>query len=299
MILFDPALAAEPLLDVVRGAKVELCVQAESLPPQLRPVLGDAKKRAVRIRYLLGPKASYTLDAQGRPMVSARPYAQGAQADEMAFASGTGELRINPRFSELGPQGEFKPGIRSHAFYVTTSERAVVCTGAPRLRKKVLCLSLQPPIPGALAALFDSEFDDHASDTKREVAAHKARDHIVVGPDDNAPLLQLLQTRGAIVLTSEVDQGRALEQLIRGPAGLLLLPEAAAKSPAADAARRAGIDVRVLAADFDGTVVWTPGRAFVGSQLLTDVALQRNRDVGILLQGEGAAAVQRYLLDAR
>lgn len=299
MMFFDPAFAAEPLIDIVRGATVELRVQAESLPPKLRPVLGDAMRRAVRIRYLLGPKASYTLDAHGKPMLSARTYAQGAQAEELAFASGTGELRINPRFSEIGPKGDLRPGVRSHAFYMTTAERAVVCTGAPRLKQKILCLSSQSGTPDALAALFDSEFDDHATDAKRAALAQKAREQIVVGPDDNSPLLKLLQTPGAIVLTAELDEGRALVQLIRGPARLLLLPAAVARLPAADAARRAGVEVRALGADFDGTVVWTPDRAFVGSQRLTERALQRDRDVGVLLQAEGAAAVLRYLMDAR
>lgn len=299
MMLFDPALAAETLLDVVRSATVELRVQAESLPPLLRPALGEASRRAVSIRYLLGPKASYTLDAQGRPMLSARPYAQGAQTDELAFASGSGELMINPRFSEIGPKGEFRPGVRSHAFYMTTSKRAVVCTGVPRPKKKVLCLASQTGTPAALTALFDSEFDDRTTDAERVALAKQARDDIVVGPDDNEPLLKLLQTPGAIVMTAELDEGRALEHLLRGPARLLLLPVAASRSPAADSVRRAGIEVRAFGADFDGTVVWTPHRAFIGSQRLTDAALQRDRDVGVLLQAEGAVAVQRYLMDAR
>lgn len=299
MMLFDPALVAEPLIDVVRSATAELRVQAESLPPQLRRAFADASRRAVRIRYLLGPRASYTLDARGRPMLPSRPYAQDAQVDELAFAGATGELMINPRYSEFDGGGDYRPGARSHAFYMATSAQAVICTGAPLSRKKILCLSSQTGTSAALAALFDSEFDDRAADTTRVTLARQARDHVVVGPDDNAPLLQLLQKPGAMVLTSELDEGRALAQLKRGPARMLLLPAMAARTPAAEAARRAGIEVRALDADFDGTVVWTTDRAFVGSQRLTDSALQQDRDVGVLLQAEGAAAVRRYLLDAR
>lgn len=299
MMLFDPALAAEPLLDVVRGARVELRVQAESIPPLLRPALREARGREVRIRYLLGPKASYTLDAQGRPLLPARPYAQGPQADELAFASTTGQLSINPRFSELGLAGEFRPGQRSHAFYVVSPQAAVLCTGVPRGRTRVLCLSGREALAGALMALFDSEFEDALQSALRDALAARARQQIVVSPDDNEPLLALLQKPGAVVLTSELDQGRALQRLAGGPAKALLLPEAAVGLPAAEAARRAGIEVRARRGAFDGTVVWTPGRAFIGSQRLTDAALERDRDVGVLLQGEGADAVHRFLLDAR
>lgn len=299
MMLFDPALAAEPLLDVVRGARVELRVQAESIPPLLRPALRDARGRDVRIRYLLGPKASYTLDAQGRPLLPSRPYAHGQQAEELAFASTTGELSINPQFSELGPAGEFRAGLRSHAFYVASAKAAVLCTGVPRGRTRVLCLSGDEALARALTALFDSEFEDALQAALRDTLAERAREQVVVGPNDNEPLLALLQLPGAMVLTSELDQGRALQRLARGPAKTLLLPEAVAGLPAAEAARRAGIEVRARRGAFDGTVVWTPGRAFIGSQRLTDAALQRDRDVGVLLQGEGAAAVHRFLLDTR
>jgi len=299
MMLFDPALAAEPLLDVVRNTRVELRVQAESLPPLLRPVLRDARGRDVRIRYLLGPKASYTLDAQGRPLLSRRPFAQGPQTEELAFASTTGELLINPRFSELGPASALQPGVRSHAFYVASARTAALCTGVPRGRTRVLCLSGDESLAQALVALFDSEFEGSLQPALRSALTQKARAQVVVGPDDNEPLLALLQTPGAVVLTSELDQGRALQQIVRGPAKLLLLPEPAARRPAADAVRSAGIDVRLRRGEFDGTIVWTPGLAFVGSQRLTDAALQRDRDVGVLLQGKGAETVYRYLLDAQ
>lgn len=298
MMLFDPALAAEPLLDVVRGARVELRVQAESIPPLLRPALRDARGRDVRVRYLLGPTASYTLDAQGRPLLAARPYAQGPQAGELAFASATGELTINPRFAELGPAGEFHPGRRSHAFYVVSAQAAVLCTGVPRGRTRVLCLSGNEALARALATLFDSEYEDALQSALREALAVRAREQVVVGPDDNGPLFALLQAPGAVVLTSAFDDGHALQQLMRGPARTVLLPEGLARSPAAETARRAGVDVRVRRGGFDGTVVWTPGRAFIGSQRLTDSALRHDRDVGVLLQGEGAAAVHRFLMDA-
>lgn len=298
MMLFDPALAAEPLLDVVRGARVELRVQAESIPPLLRPVLRDARGRDVRIRYLLGPKASYTLDAKGRPLLAARPYAQGPQAEELAFAGTTGELSINPRFAELGPAGEFHAGRRSHAFYAVSAQAAVLCTGVPRGRTRVLCLSGNEVLTRALTALFDSEFEDTLPSAQRDAMVVRAREQLVVGPDDNEPLLALLQMPGAVVLTSEFDHGQALQRLMHGPARMLLLPEAVARSQAAEAARRAGVDVRVRRGEFNGTVVWTPDRAFIGSQRLTDAALRHDRDVGALLQGEGADAVHRFLMDA-
>jgi hypothetical protein len=61
------------------------------------------------------------------------------------------------------------------------------------------------------------------------------------------------------------------------------------------AARAAGVRIVTRAAPFEGTVVWTPGRAFLGSQRLTDAALARDRDVGVLLQGDGAEALRRFV----
>lgn len=298
MMLFDPAMAADPLLDVVRNARIEIRAQAESLPPLLRVPLRDAHGREVRIRYLLGPKPHYTPDARGLPLVPARPYAQGMQAEELAFAAATGELNINPRFSELGPAHRYQPGVRSHAFYVASIHSAALCTGVPRGRARVLCVAGDDVLAQALTALFDSEFNDAQTSAPRNVLARQARDRIVVGPDDNEPLLALLEVPGAVVLTSELDQGAAFQRLRRTPRKILLLPAGTPQLLAAEAARRGGIDVREHGSAFDGTVVWTPGRAFVGSQRLTDAALQRDRDVGVILQGEGAAALHRFLLGA-
>jgi hypothetical protein len=55
------------------------------------------------------------------------------------------------------------------------------------------------------------------------------------------------------------------------------------------------VQVVTRAAPFEGTVVWTPGRAFVGSQRLTDAALGRDREVGVVLRGEGADALRRFI----
>jgi hypothetical protein len=292
MMLFDPALALQPVLDVVRHARSEVRVQAEFLPDPLRAALRAASQRGVQLRYLLGPKAAYTLDASGAPLVPKRPYLQGPNATDVEFATATGELFINPRFAELGPRGTFQRGVRSHAFYVTDGNAAALCSGVPGAEQRPLCLTANDAIAGALRALFDSE-DSHASERQRLEA--QAQQVLVIGPDNNAPLLELVATPGAIVLTSELDQGQAFLQLTRGAPKTLVIPETLQRLPAVTAARAAGVQVVTRAAPFEGTVVWTPGRAFVGSQRLTDAALGRDREVGVVLRGEGADALRRFI----
>lgn len=295
MMLFDPALAIQPLLDVAEQARVELRVQAEALPPQLQPALRRASERGVTVRYLLGPKAAYTLDAAGRPLVPKRPYQQGPQAADVEFASDTGSLYINPRFSELGAGGAFASGVRSHAFYLTNGRTAVLCTGVLMPPQRPLCAAGGVDLAAPLAALFDSEFLDTLPAGERASLAAQARRSVVVGPDDNAPLLELLAVPGAIVLTSALDRGVAFAHLVRGADKTLVVAPGLVRVPAVAAARQRGVKVVTRAGDFEGTVVWTPGRAFLGSQRLTDAALQRDRDVGLLLQGEGADALRRFI----
>jgi hypothetical protein len=295
MMLFDPAVAMQPLLDVVHQARTELRIQAETLPSSLHPALRQASQRGVRVRYLLGPQAAYTLDAQGQPMLPKRPFEQGPQGADIDFAGATGDLLINPNFSELGPKGQFRPGVRSHAFYLTAGDSAALCTGSPVLKVRPLCVTGDAPVARALAALFDSEFLDTLAGAERAALAAQARRVIVVGPDDNAPLLELLSVPGAVVLTSGLDQGKAFAQLTRGERKTLVIPVGIARLPAIEAARKAGVKVVTREGGFEGTVVWTPGRAFMGSQRLTDAALERDRDVGVILQGEGADALRKFI----
>jgi hypothetical protein len=293
MMLFDPALALQPVLDVVRHARSEVRVQAEFLPDPLRAALRAASQRGVRLRYLLGPKAAYTLDASGAPLVPQRPYLQGPNAADVEFATATGALFINPRFAELGPRGSFRRGVRSHAFYVTDGNAAALCSGVPGADQRPLRLTANEAIAGALRALFDSE-DSHSPSERQRLEA-QAQQVLVIGPDNNAPLLELVATPSAIVLTSELDQGQAFLQLTRGAPKTLVIPATLQRLPAVAAARAAGVQVVTRAAPFEGTVVWTPGRAFVGSQRLTDAALGRDREVGVVLRGEGADALRRFI----
>lgn len=295
MMLFDPAVAMQPLLDVAHQARTELRIQAETLPASLRLALREASQRGVRVRYLLGPQAAYTLDAQGQPMLPKRPFEQGPQGADIDFAGATGDLLINPNFSELGPNGRFRPGIRSHAFYLTNGNAAALCTGAPVLKVRPLCVTGDASVARALAALFDSEFLDTLGSAERAVLAAQAGRVVVVGPDDNAPLLELLSVPGAVVLTSGLDEGKAFARLIRGERKTLVVPAGIARLPAVEAARKAGVTVITREGAFEGTVVWTPGRAFMGSQRLTDAALERDRDVGVILQGEGADALRKFI----
>lgn len=296
MMLFDPAIDMQPLTDVVQQARGELRVQAEVLPPSLRPALESAQQRGVLVRYLIGPKASYTLDAKGRPLVPRRAFENGPNAEDLAFANATGDVMINPRFSELGLRDTFQPGVRSHAFYLV-ADRAVLCTSVPQPPAQSICIATGEPVAAALAALHKSEFNDRRAE--KESRSDAAARSLVVGPDDNKPLLALLATPGALVLTSELDQGRAFSALVAGGNKTLYVHPDLMRLPAIAAARRAGVKVSARSLRFDGTIVWTPGRAFMGSQRLTDAALARDRDVGLLLQHEGADALRKVLERAR
>lgn len=295
MMLFDPAVVLQPLTDVALQAKGELRVQAETLPQRLRPSLKAANASGVRIRYLVGPKAAYTRDARGQPLLAARPFASGPQAEDLEFAGATGDLLINPRFSEIGRDGVFQNGFRSHAFYLTSNERAVICTAAPEVKTQTICVTGAAPLAQALVALHSSEFADQAPAALRDELVNRAKQHVVVGPEDNQPLLSLLAVPGARVLTSELDQGRAFSALATGSNKTLYVHRELLRLPAVEAARRAGIKVVARSSRFDGTIVWTPGRAFMGSQRLTDAALLHDRDVGLILQHDGAEALRKFI----
>jgi hypothetical protein len=294
-MLFDPAVSPQPLEDVVAQARTELRVQAETLPPTLHDALRAAHKRGVSIQYLLGPKAAYTLDARGQPMVARRPFDNGPQGADLALADTTGQAFINPRFSELGPGDRFQPGVRSHAFYVVAGDRAALCSTAPRPAPIALCFSGGAGLAAALTALFTSEFNETLEPHQRAALLRDAARAVVATPEDAAPLLALLAAPGAIVMTSGLDQGAAFAQLVRSKPKTLIVPPELARAPAVEAARRAGVSVVARTQPFKGTAIWAPAGAFLGSQRLTDAALGRDRDAGVMFSGRDADALRAWM----
>jgi hypothetical protein len=294
-MLFDPAVASQPLQDLVAGARTEVRIQAETLPPALHEALRAASKRGVSIRYLLGPKAAYTLDARGQPMVPRRPFDNGPQAADLALADTTGQVFINPRFSELGPDDRFQPGVRSHAFYMVAGESAIVCSGAPRPPSRPVCVAGGAALAASLTALFDSEFIETLKPQQRSALLRDAARSAVATPEDPAPMLALIAAPGAIVMTSALDRGAAFDHLLRTKPKTLIVPPALARVPAVDAARQAGVTVIPSKRSFEGTAIWTPAGGFLGSQRLTDAALRNDRDVGVTLSGRDADALRAWM----
>lgn len=286
-MFFIPASDPAPLIELIEAARQEIRLQAQTVSQTaVLAALRRAAARGVRVSSALGPQAAYTLDANGRPLVARRMFDAGPNGPELAALGDIGTIFINPDFSEFGSDA-FHQGRASHAMYVVADGRLLVlCTG-PLLERptlRVICLRADGAEQGGAAAgLHRSEVDGALGAERRRELEQRAKGQFIVGPAGNDALLALLAEPRVTVAISALDDGRALQALLKEPAGKTIVVERVlARSPLVAKLAAAGADVRVRPdPPLDGTLLVTAsGRGVLASQRLTAASLQRDRELG-------------------
>lgn len=124
---------------------------------------------------------------------------------------------------------------------------------------------------------------------------------VVLSPDSAAKILAVIHQPGPIVMESEElgDYRPILDALAaKGKDARILLPASisAQDHRNAQALARAGVDVRLLPVKpvyLHGKVICGRDSAFAGSENVSYSSIMRNREMGLIVQGEPVAQIER------
>lgn len=124
---------------------------------------------------------------------------------------------------------------------------------------------------------------------------------LVLSPDSAAKILAVIRQPGPIVMESEElgDYRPILDALAaKGKDARILLPASisAQDHRNAEALARAGVDVRLLPVKpvyLHGKTICGSRTAFVGSENVSHSSIMQNREMGLIVQGEPVAQIER------
>lgn len=161
------------------------------------------------------------------------------------------------------------PNFTGSAFDGTNLEAAVHVTGTAAQ---------------AAAEVFHADWTDQA-------AGSGPRQTLVLSPGATVPWLQLLRSPGFVQMTTEEigDDPTVLSAMAAKGSDLQLLcpaPSSAAAQSRLATLAQAGVQIRTLSTPYvHAKTIITRQTAFLGSQNLSSVSLQDNRELGVLISG--------------
>lgn len=283
----------------VGTARSDVVVDTQELRGDaLFTALSRAKRRGVKIDVALGAKADFVLDERGNPRGGNRPYDTGPQGRELAVLDAMGaRVFIPPQFSELD-RPVFDPGVEFNpAFAVVDGKWSAVCSGPLVPNKHAVCWSsTNTKMAQSLLAIHAADTKDSPPQTagseRTELASLAAKADLVLTPENNQDFLLLLRQAWAQVYASHLGHGPALDALRQqSPGHLWLSQKGDYARGAVESLRSAGWSVSYAQTPFVGTVLLSPKAAFIGSQKLDALHLEKSRGLGVVLAPEHAKAI--------
>jgi phosphatidylserine/phosphatidylglycerophosphate/cardiolipin synthase-like enzyme len=186
-------------------------------------------------------------------------------------------LVVNPGTSQVAAIIG-SPNFTDSAFDGANLEVATTVTGSPAQ---------------AAAQVFQADWTHHP-------VGSAPRPFLVLSPGATATWLRLLQTPGLIQMTTEEigDDPTVLSAMAAKGSHLYLLcpsPSSIASQNRLDTLAAAGVRIRTLTAPYvHAKTIITPSQAFLGSQNLSAVSLDDNRELGVLVTGANRAALATW-----
>ncbi len=274
MLYVEPMAGPAPIVQVIREARHTVDLNVYYLADrQILDALRSATHRGVRVRVILA----------GKPY-GMRPW---KIRKEFRTVRGTGAA-VQPapaRFESAGQHYAF-----DHAKYVCNGHKCEIGTAnfswsAFHRNREYLCTTRNPRVVWAARATFSADWQ-HVSTPE---AAHRI---LVLSPGTSArQLLQVLEQPGTVdVESEELGPYRPILEAMaaKGQHLRMILPSSLRGQDRHDAAflRRDGVRVRFLRSPYMHAKMVTGSRlGFVGSENFTDTSLNKNREMGLLLEG--------------
>ncbi|WP_082344028.1 phospholipase D-like domain-containing protein [Sulfobacillus thermosulfidooxidans] len=274
-VIIEPADGVTPWITAIDHARTGIDLNVYLIDDSaILTALRQAGQRGIPIHVLLAPNPYHDTAAvtQEEHMLHTIPNCTVRWAPprfDQAYAFDHAKyLVINP--GTIGATAIIgSPNFTASAFDGTNLEVAAQVTG---------------PTANAAAQVFQADWT-------RQPAGAAPRRTLVLSPGATTTWLHLLQSPGSIaMMTEEIgDDPTILAQMAAdGPRLSLLCPPPADAAAAARLATlaAAGVHIRTLNTPYvHAKTLITPTQAFLGSQNLSAVSLQDNREMGLIVSG--------------
>jgi phosphatidylserine/phosphatidylglycerophosphate/cardiolipin synthase-like enzyme len=283
-VILEPQAGVTPWVTLIAQARTGLDLNAYLIDsPTILAALRQAGQRGVPIHVLLAPNPYDDTAAvpTERQVLAAIPDSTVRNAParfDQAYAFDHAKyVVINPGTAQVAAIIG-SPNFTDSAFDGTNLEAAATVTGSTAQ---------------AAAQVFQADWTDQS-------AGSAPRHQLVLSPGAAATWLRLLQSAGPIEMTTEEigdDPTILTAMATKGSALHLLCPapsNAAAQARLATLAT-AGVQIRTLQAPYvHAKTLITAQTAFLGSQNLSSVSLQDNREMGVLVSGADRTALATW-----
>ncbi len=269
-IYVEPRDGVKPVLQIINKARHFVYINSYLLDDsRILEAIGNAVDRKLDVRL----------------MVDGRPY--GINGDDGTHAE-IDDLKNTGAMVKIAPERFEKPNVFDHAKYMVTDKYSEI--GTPNFteagfskNREYLMVTGNRKIRSGLKKIFLSDF-------KEKFAGNMPRKYLVVSPGSEPVLKDFISKEKRIVIETEEmgDDVETLQALIdKGKKARIIVPDTVSSSDASNLERlkKHGVRVRYMPANklYMHAKMIAGNRAFIGSENFTKSSLNKNREIGIIL----------------
>ena len=268
MLYVEPEAGIKPIVDFIRSSKNTLDINCYLIDDTvIIEEIKNAVKRKVKVRI----------------MVDGRPYGGSGSHLEISDLQKTGaQVKIAPSRFE-------KPGVFDHAKYMVNDDSVEIGTAnlteaAFIKNREYILIERNSDLVEDLSSVFNADWQDSE-------AGKNPRKGLVISPGSETDLANLIEEPGKIFIETEEmgDDKKVLEALEKkGKKIYIIVPSTVSGEDQANikALTRKGVRFRFMNPDhvyMHAKLILSKKRFFTGSENFSTSSLNKNREVGIIM----------------
>lgn len=268
MLYVEPEAGIKPIVDFIRSSKNTLDINCYLIDDTvIIEEIKNAVKRKVKVRI----------------MVDGRPYGGSGSHLEISDLQKTGaQVKIAPSRFE-------KPGVFDHAKYMVNDDSVEIGTAnlteaAFIKNREYILIERNSDLVEDLSSVFNADWQDSE-------AGKKPRKGLVISPGSETDLANLVEEPGKIFIETEEmgDDKKVLETLEKkGKKIYIIVPSTVSGEDQVNikALTRKGVRFRFMNPDhvyMHAKLILSKKRFFTGSENFSTSSLNKNREVGIIM----------------
>lgn len=268
MLYVEPEAGIKPIVDFIRSSKNTLDINCYLIDDTvIIEEIKNAVKRKVKVRI----------------MVDGRPYGGSGSHLEISDLQKTGaQVKIAPSRFE-------KPGVFDHAKYMVNDDSVEIGTAnlteaAFIKNREYILIERDSDLVEDLSSVFNADWQDSE-------AGKKPRKGLVISPGSETDLANLVEEPGKIFIETEEmgDDKKVLETLEKkGKKIYIIVPSTVSGEDQVNikALTRKGVRFRFMNPDhvyMHAKLILSKKRFFTGSENFSTSSLNKNREVGIIM----------------
>lgn len=268
MMYVEPEAGIKPIIDFIRSSENTLSINCYLIDDRvIIDEIAGAVKRKVKVRI----------------MVDGRPYGGSGTHLEISDLQKTGaQVKIAPSRFE-------KPGVFDHAKYMINDHSVEIGTAnlteaAFIKNREYILIEKDPELVGELSDLFNADWQDSE-------AGKSPRKGLVISPGSEMDLASLITEPGKVFIETEEmgDDKKVLEALEKkGKKLFVIVPSTVSGQDQTNlkALAKKGVHVRYMNPDhvyMHAKLILSKRKFFIGSENFSTSSLNKNREVGIIL----------------